>query len=87
MSQFLSSNLLYPKIAQENEIEGTVVLQIDVEADGRLTNISIKQDIGNGCGLAAIQCFEKMPRWSPAVQDGKAIASSLIIPVRFKLAN
>lgn len=87
MGQFLSSNLRYPKIAQENGIEGTVVLQITVEADGQLTNISIKRDIGNGCGLAAVQCFEKMPRWSPAVQDGKAVASSLIIPVRFKLTN
>lgn len=87
MGQFLSSNLRYPKIAQENAIEGTVVLQITVEADGRLTNISIKRDIGNGCGLAAVQCFEKMPRWSPAVQDGKSVASSLIIPVLFKLTN
>lgn len=87
MEQFLKSNLRYPKIAQENGIEGAVVLQIVVEADGRLTNISIIKDIGNGCGLSAIQCFEKMPRWSPAEQDGKAVASSLVIPVLFKFNN
>jgi TonB family protein len=87
LDQFIESNLRYPKIAQENGIAGTVILQMDIEADGRLSNIFVKRDIGNGCGLAAVQCFEKMPRWSPASHDGKAVACSITIPVEFKLKN
>ncbi|MBK8698502.1 MAG: energy transducer TonB [Saprospiraceae bacterium] len=85
MRAFLAANLKYPKIAIENGIEGTVVLQIVVEADGRLSNIAIKRDIGNGCGLAAVQCFEKMPRWLAAEQNSQAVASVLTVPVSFKL--
>ncbi len=85
MNEFLLSNLRYPKIAQENGVYGTVFVQLVVEEDGSLSHISVKKDIGNGCGLAAIQCMKKMPRWQPAVYKGKTIASRLIIPVQFSL--
>jgi TonB family protein len=87
MNQFLIENLIYPNIAKENGTEGTVILKIIVEADGQLSDIFILRDINNGCGQAAIQSFKKMPRWSPAVHHGKAVRSSMVVPVRFKLTQ
>ena len=41
--RFVSENLVYPNIAQEQEIQGTVVLRFRVEKDGSIGEIVIKK--------------------------------------------
>lgn len=85
--KYLGENVVYPTQAREAGIEGTVYIQFVVEADGSISNVVIQRDIGAGCGENAKAAVERMPRWKPAKQRKRPVASYFILPVEFKLAN
>jgi TonB family protein len=84
-NKFVADNLKYPTIASENGVEGTVVLNFVVEEDGRITNIEIRRDIGNGCGTEAMRLVRAMPKWVPGQHKGRAVRVMYTLPVLFKL--
>ena len=86
MSQFLIKNLQYPAEALEKNIQGTVYISFIVEPDGAISNISIKRDIGYGCGAEAMRVVKSMPKWKPGKQKGKTVRTQLMLPVSFKLS-
>jgi len=65
----------YPKEAQKNKIEGKVIVQFIINADGTPSDFKVIKGIGYGCDEAAVEAFKKMPKWKPATIDGQ--------PVRF----
>jgi len=87
--EFLYSNIKYPKLAQENNIEGTVVVTFVVNADGSITDGEILRDIGGGCGeeaLRVVNLMKEMPeQWTPGRQRGKPVPVQFSLPVRFRL--
>lgn len=89
MLEYIYSHLIYPEEASIKEIEGQVVLQFIVEADGSITDIRVVRDIGFGCGQAAVDVVESwnhMPeRWIPGIQRGEAVRVIYTLPVKFKL--
>jgi protein TonB len=89
--EYIYSNLKYPIIAMENGIEGQVVLQFVVEADGSIKDIKIVRDIGGSCGEAAenvIKGMNKMDqRWTPGKQRGRPVRVLYTLPVKFVIAK
>jgi len=86
----LSANMRYPAEAQEQGIQGTVVLSFVVEPNnGRISNVGLLKDIGGGCGQEAIRVLKALDevgmRWAPAMQGGSPIRIRHSIPLRFKL--
>src|SRR6476660_6323171 len=49
MYKFLSKNLRYPPKAIEKRIEGTVLFQFIINADGSISQIQTLKAIGGGC--------------------------------------
>lgn len=82
---FMNENLKYPEAAKKAGVEGRIVLSFMVEADGSLSNIKVLEDIGSGCGAAAVAVAEAMPKWIPGKKDGKAVAVKMKLPFIFKL--
>lgn len=86
-SKYLAENLTYPEQAQENRVEGKVVVQFVVEKDGSLSDIKVirGQELGNGIPEEAIRVIRKMPKWKPATQSGAPVRSYLTVPISFNL--
>lgn len=86
---FIYGNIRYPQQAQQEGIEGTVVLSFVVEPDSLISNLNIRKDIGGGCGLEAMRVVSQMNeigvRWSPGKKDGKAVRTQFNLPIRFKI--
>lgn len=86
---FIYQNVRYPLEANQNGIEGTVVITFIVEPDSTISDAQIVKDIGGGCGLEAMRVVSQMNdigvRWVPAKKDGKAVRVKYTLPVRFKL--
>jgi len=76
---------LYPEEAIENKIEGVVYLQFIIEKDGSFSNIQAVKGIGYGCDELAIEVLKKQGKWNPAKQNGKAVRSRRVIPIRFQI--
>ncbi|MDP4185844.1 MAG: energy transducer TonB [Bacteroidota bacterium] len=83
--KFLQKNLKYPLLAQENHIEGTVVLSFIVSKTGEISNIRIKNPVGGGCGKEAVRIVKLMPKWKPGVLNGVAVPVKFVFPLKFVL--
>lgn len=83
--EFLGTNIKYPSIAKENNIEGTAVITFVVEKDGSITDLKIVREIGGGCGKEVIRVANKMPNWIPGEQFKKKVRVQFSLPVKFTL--
>lgn len=85
MMRFIKNNLRYPLAAQENNIQGTVILNFVVNREGKIINLKVLKGIGFGCDEESIKVMEKMPLWSPGKQGGQTVLVSFTMPIRFVL--
>jgi len=67
----------YPEEAKKNKIEGTVVLQVEVLADGTVGNVSIIKGLGYGLDQAATSALREY-EFEPATKGGVPVP--FIIP-------
>jgi protein TonB len=75
----------YPPAAFRAGEEGTVLLRVDVDPAGKPTNVSVaRRSSSRELDRAAEQAVMKWT-FTPATKDGKAVASSAVIPVEFRL--
>ena len=77
----------YPEIAQEAGIEGTVVVQVFVDENGRVKDTVILKGIPNtGLDEAATDAI-RIVRFKPAKQRERAVGVWISIPVNFRLKS
>ena len=76
---------VYPEIAQEAGIEGTVVVQVFVDKKGRVKDTLVLKGIPNtGLDEAAVTAIKKT-RFRPAKQRERAVGVWISIPLNFRL--
>ena len=85
MYKYLGKNLKYPPMAKDAGIQGIVYVTFVVKEDGKIDNVKVLRGIGGGCDESAIAVVEKMPKWNPGKQRGKAVRVQYNLPVRFIL--
>lgn len=78
LQQFVEAE--YPKEARENKLEGSVIFQIEIDAEGKVTKATVINPAGHGFDEAAMEAVKKFT-FQPALRDGKPIASK--IPYRY----
>jgi TonB family protein len=75
----------YPDLAREAGIEGTVVVQVLVGADGRVKGDRVVKSIP-ALDAAAVAAVEQW-KFRPATSGGQRVAVWVAVPVRFSLAE
>jgi protein TonB len=85
MMQWLYDNIKYPTIAQEQGIQGRVVLRFVVGPDGSVDKVEIQRSLDPSCDKEAVRVVKKMPKWIPGKQNGNAVYVYYTLPVLFKL--
>lgn len=83
--KFLRDNIMYPQMAKENNIQGTVYITFVVDSKGHVTDVKILRGIGGGCDEEAIRVVKLMPPWNPGKQNGKSVRVQFNMPIRFTL--
>ena len=84
-SQWVDSQLEYPKVAKENGVQGRVTLQLTIETDGRVTNVKVLRSVDESLDNEAVRVVSKSPRWSPGYLNGKPVRVTYTFPVIFQL--
>ncbi|MBA9075647.1 energy transducer TonB [Rufibacter quisquiliarum] len=85
LMDFVGRNLRYPRAAQSQGVEGTVVTSFVVSPTGELTDISILKGLGYGTEEEVVRVLSKMPRWKPGIQNGRAVPVRMTLPIRLEL--
>jgi protein TonB len=84
--KYLSENVKYPVIAQENGIQGRVICQFVVNRDGSIVDVEVVRSAGDASlDKEAVRVIKSMPKWKPGKQRGKAVRVKYTLPVNFKL--
>jgi len=84
--KYLSENVKYPVIAQENGIQGRVICQFVVNKDGSIVDVEVVRSGGDASlDKEAIRVIKTMPKWKPGKQRGKPVRVKYTVPVNFKL--
>ena len=84
--KYLSENVKYPVIAQENGIQGRVICQFVVNKDGSIVDVEVVRSGGDpSLDKEAVRVNKSMPKWKPGKQRGKAVRVKYTVPVNFKL--
>jgi TonB family protein len=69
----------YPQEAREGAIEGDVKLRVTVDAEGKVTDVTVLKGLGGGLTEAAVDALKHKCRFSPAIDsNGKRV--SYVIP-------
>ena len=82
---FLSSNIKYPVVAQENGVQGRVIVGFVVERDGSITDVKVMRSVDPSLDREAQRVVKAMPRWKPGKQNGSAVRVKYTVPVVFRL--
>lgn len=83
--KFLSKNIDYPKEAQDNGIQGRVIVQFVVKKDGSITDAKVVRGVDPSLDKEALRVINLMPKWTPGKQRGKAVNVKYTVPVMFRL--
>lgn len=87
LMKWLSQNIRYPEAAQQNDIQGRVIVKFVVEKDGSIGQASIMKGVDKDLDREALRVVKKMPKWQPGKNNGVAVRSYFNLPVTFKLQN
>ena len=85
LRKFLSSHINYPPMAAENNVQGKVILQFVVGADGRVGEVKVARSVDKDLDKEAIRVVKSLPKFTPGRQNGQAVRVWYTLPVTFKL--
>ncbi|MBI5532454.1 MAG: TonB family protein [Deltaproteobacteria bacterium] len=83
LKQFVSAT--YPADAEKQGLEGNVVLQLDIDAEGKVTGATVVNPAGHGFDEAAAEAAKQFT-FAPALRNGKAVAARILYRYSFTLA-
>lgn len=75
----------YTEEARAQRIEGEVLLEVVLEASGKLHVVRIVRGLGHGLDDAAVHAAEQI-RFKPALKDGQPSDSTAVLHIIFQLA-
>ena len=85
LMSWLSSNIKYPVVAEENGVQGRVVCTFVVERDGSITDVKVVRGVDPSLDKEAVRVLKQMPHWIPGKQNGSAVRVKYTVPVTFRL--
>ena len=85
MMEFLSKNIKYPIEAEENGIQGRVLVKIVVKKDGMIDSPTVVKGVDPLLNKEAIRVVKTMPKWIPGKQKGEPVNVSFTVPVTFRI--
>lgn len=83
--EYLSKNIKYPAIAEENGVQGRVIVTFVVERDGSITDVKVAKSVDPALDKEAQRVVRGMPHWIPGKQNGSAVRVKYTVPVTFRL--
>lgn len=86
LMQYLQENIKYPRMSRETGSQGRAFICFVVNTDGSIQDVEVAKSTSDvHLDKEAVRVVEKMPRWNPGKQAGKAVRVRFTLPVTFRL--
>ena len=83
--KWLQRTLRYPPTAQQQGIQGSVMVSFIVNVDGTITEQKVVRGVNEELDAEALRVISNMPKWKPGLDKGKPCRTLFAIPIVFKL--
>ena len=87
LMKFLTENIIYPKEAHANGIQGRVICNFVVMKDGSISDLQIVRGVDPLLDAEALRVLGLMPDWKPGKQRGQNVNVRFTLPIVFSLNN
>ena len=85
LMKYISTNLHYPANAQENGIQGRVILRFVVSAEGNVEDVTVLRSLDPYCDKEAVRVIQSLPKWIPGKHNGRNVPVYYTCPIVFRL--
>jgi TonB family C-terminal domain len=85
--KYVYENLTRVIQEKDSSYSGKIYLSFYINKDGSLSDIALKDKIAPWICEIAKDMFNRMPKWTPAIRDGEAYSTRLIIPIEIRTKN
>ena len=85
LRSYLNSNVKYPDVAQENGVQGRVIVESIIEKDGSMSDVKVIRSVDPSLDREALRVVKAMPKWTPAKLKGIPVRTKCTTPVVFRL--
>ncbi|MFA6234732.1 MAG: TonB family protein [Bacteroidota bacterium] len=82
--QELSKHVVYPKEAVRKGLEGTVIVETDIDEDGRVADCRVVKSVHPLLDAAALHAVKSVS-FIPGQRNGKPLEATISIPIKFRL--
>jgi protein TonB len=87
LSAFLSQNVRYPALAQENHIEGRVLVRFVINSEGTPEKAYVIHPVHPDLDREALRVVRLLPKWKPGEKNGQPVSVWFTLPISFKLST
>lgn len=86
LQKYIYSNIQYPAIAIENNIQGRVIVRFIIKENGEVTKVEIVKSVHPSIDKEAIRVIKRLPRFKPAEKNEHPVRVRYTLPITFKLS-
>lgn len=83
--EYIQKHIVYPEKARQNRITGRVFVRFTINEKGELVDIEIVRGVDPLLDNEVIRVLKQSPKWTPGMQRGQAVKTTLTIPIEFKI--
>jgi len=85
LMKWLNEHLQYPVEAQENNVQGRVIVRFCVTSKGGVDLVSVYKSVDPQLDAEAMRVVKSLPAFKPGKQGGKAVPVWYSVPITFQL--
>ncbi len=85
LRRYIAEHIQYPVLAQENDIEGTVIVKFVVGKNGQVSNVQVIRGVDPLLDSEAVRVVKTLPRFKPGYNNGHPVRVWYTLPVSFVL--
>ena len=87
LMEWISQHVQYPQNAYDSHIQGRVIVRFLIKEDGSVGDAKIIRSVFPSLDEEALRVVTTLPKFNPAILDGKAVEYWFTIPIIFRLAD
>lgn len=87
LMEWISQHIQYPQNAYDSHIQGRVIVQFLVKEDGSVGDAKIIRSVFPSLDEEVLRVVRTLPKFNPAILNGKAVEYWFTIPVVFRLED
>ncbi|MDR2126476.1 MAG: energy transducer TonB [Prevotellaceae bacterium] len=84
-SKWVNSKFNYPESAQENGVQGRVIVEFTVDKDGSVKDVKVLRKVDPDIDREAVRVVSSSPKWTPGKQRTKTVAVRYQFPIVLQL--